>query len=449
MAVRVTGACAPRGSGSGCGVVGRGPDVEGVGRRPCFEARARGPRGAVVAPMRVRGRTVACGRVRRRFVAWRRVRGARAGRPRRRGGAQDARPRLRAERPCGASRAAAGQPCTAVTARGRPRRSMCSVQRRARHRSRAARAHVDARPSPVSTGPSWRSGRGPASPAAGRGWRGRRRDPVRPGPAGPRRATRSAAADPWRRPAPRRVPGAGRRRRGGSTGSSGRGCARRCSAPNACSAGTGQHGAAVGARGRGSRGASVRCHRGGHRPVPPPARPGDAACGRAGRHGSVGGHGDTITGTDGTCGERGRAGLLAARGGLGRGRRGPGDGDPRAAVDAGVTFLDTADVYGDGRSERLVGRLLARAARRRADGRDQDGPAGEPQCPERTRRTRSVRGPTGRGRTSASTRSTWCSCTARRAPSSPRTAPTTGSTRWWRRAASPPTGCPWRPSTRR
>jgi aryl-alcohol dehydrogenase-like predicted oxidoreductase len=29
-----------------------------------------------------------------------------------------------------------------------------------------------------------------------------------------------------------------------------------------------------------------------------------------------------------------------------------------AAVDAGVTFLDTADVYGDGRSERLVGRLL-------------------------------------------------------------------------------------------
>ena len=29
-----------------------------------------------------------------------------------------------------------------------------------------------------------------------------------------------------------------------------------------------------------------------------------------------------------------------------------------AAVDAGVTFLDTADVYGDGRSETLVGRLL-------------------------------------------------------------------------------------------
>jgi aryl-alcohol dehydrogenase-like predicted oxidoreductase len=30
-----------------------------------------------------------------------------------------------------------------------------------------------------------------------------------------------------------------------------------------------------------------------------------------------------------------------------------------AAVDAGVTFLDTADVYGDGRSETLIGRFLA------------------------------------------------------------------------------------------
>jgi aryl-alcohol dehydrogenase-like predicted oxidoreductase len=31
-----------------------------------------------------------------------------------------------------------------------------------------------------------------------------------------------------------------------------------------------------------------------------------------------------------------------------------------AAVDAGVTFIDTADVYGDGRSEQIVGRLLRR-----------------------------------------------------------------------------------------
>src|SRR5450631_4640947 len=30
-----------------------------------------------------------------------------------------------------------------------------------------------------------------------------------------------------------------------------------------------------------------------------------------------------------------------------------------AAVDSGVTFLDTADVYGDGRSEVLIGRLLS------------------------------------------------------------------------------------------
>jgi aryl-alcohol dehydrogenase-like predicted oxidoreductase len=30
-----------------------------------------------------------------------------------------------------------------------------------------------------------------------------------------------------------------------------------------------------------------------------------------------------------------------------------------AALDSGVTFVDTADVYGDGRSERLVGRVLA------------------------------------------------------------------------------------------
>ena len=40
-----------------------------------------------------------------------------------------------------------------------------------------------------------------------------------------------------------------------------------------------------------------------------------------------------------------------------------------AAVDSGVTFFDTADVYGDGRSERLIAQLLARARRaaRRGD----------------------------------------------------------------------------------
>jgi aryl-alcohol dehydrogenase-like predicted oxidoreductase len=31
-----------------------------------------------------------------------------------------------------------------------------------------------------------------------------------------------------------------------------------------------------------------------------------------------------------------------------------------AALEAGVTFVDTADVYGDGRSERIIGKLIAR-----------------------------------------------------------------------------------------
>ena len=34
-----------------------------------------------------------------------------------------------------------------------------------------------------------------------------------------------------------------------------------------------------------------------------------------------------------------------------------------AAVESGVTFLDTADVYGDGRSEKLIGRFLAERGR--------------------------------------------------------------------------------------
>jgi aryl-alcohol dehydrogenase-like predicted oxidoreductase len=38
-----------------------------------------------------------------------------------------------------------------------------------------------------------------------------------------------------------------------------------------------------------------------------------------------------------------------------------------AAVDTGVTFLDTADVYGDGRSERLIGRFLHEVRPDRAD----------------------------------------------------------------------------------
>ena len=34
-----------------------------------------------------------------------------------------------------------------------------------------------------------------------------------------------------------------------------------------------------------------------------------------------------------------------------------------AALDTGVTFIDTANVYGDGRSETIIGRWIARRAR--------------------------------------------------------------------------------------
>ena len=86
-----------------------------------------------------------------------------------------------------------------------------------------------------------------------------------------------------------------------------------------------------------------------------------------------------------------------------------------ASVDAGVTFFDTADVYGDGRSEQLIGALPARSTRthgitvatkmgRRAE-----------QLPENyvLDELPRVDRPLARA-TSASTRSTWCSCTARR-----------------------------------
>jgi aryl-alcohol dehydrogenase-like predicted oxidoreductase len=44
-----------------------------------------------------------------------------------------------------------------------------------------------------------------------------------------------------------------------------------------------------------------------------------------------------------------------------------------SAVDQGVTFFDTADVYGDGRSEQLCGELLVRHPD--VMGCDEDGPA--------------------------------------------------------------------------
>ena len=106
-----------------------------------------------------------------------------------------------------------------------------------------------------------------------------------------------------------------------------------------------------------------------------------------------------------------------------------------AAVDAGVTFLDTADVYGDGRSETLIGRFLRERAR---DGLTVATKAGRRRGPARPRgvhgREPAAPGPTGAGATSASTRSTSCSCTARRRRSTPRTPSSTRSTPSWRGA---------------
>lgn len=63
--------------------------------------------------------------------------------------------------------------------------------------------------------------------------------------------------------------------------------------------------------------------------------------GRTGRHASVVGLGCWQLGADwGVVGEDEALDVL------------------RAALDSGVTFLDTADVYGDGRSEALIGRVL-------------------------------------------------------------------------------------------
>ena len=69
-----------------------------------------------------------------------------------------------------------------------------------------------------------------------------------------------------------------------------------------------------------------------------------------------------------------------------------------AAVDAGVTFLDTADVYGDGRSEQLIGRFLRERPTPAADRRHQDGPARGPQVAARTTRRENFRAWTDRSR---------------------------------------------------
>ena len=53
-----------------------------------------------------------------------------------------------------------------------------------------------------------------------------------------------------------------------------------------------------------------------------------------------------------------------------------------AAVDAGVTFLDTADVYGDGRSETLIGRFLRERGREGLTVATKAGRRADPHVPE-------------------------------------------------------------------
>jgi aryl-alcohol dehydrogenase-like predicted oxidoreductase len=79
------------------------------------------------------------------------------------------------------------------------------------------------------------------------------------------------------------------------------------------------------------------------------------------------------------CAPLGRSGLRVSRIGLGMMSYGdPGDpswalteeqAEPigRRAVEAGITFFDTADVYSAGASERITGRLLRKLFGRRAD----------------------------------------------------------------------------------
>ena len=84
-----------------------------------------------------------------------------------------------------------------------------------------------------------------------------------------------------------------------------------------------------------------------------------------------------------------------------------------AALEEGVTFVDTADVYGDGRSERIIGGVLAGLG----DQRPVATKMGRrlPRCTRTTRRRTSANGSSARARTSAWRRSTSCSCTVRRA----------------------------------
>ena len=87
-----------------------------------------------------------------------------------------------------------------------------------------------------------------------------------------------------------------------------------------------------------------------------------------------------------------------------------------AAVESGITFFDTADVYGDGRSERIVGQPA-----REYDGLTVATKMGRrvPQSPVVYTLETSGRGTTAPAPTSEWTPSTSSSCTARRRRSTP------------------------------
>ena len=111
----------------------------------------------------------------------------------------------------------------------------------------------------------------------------------------------------------------------------------------------------------------------------------------------------------------------------------------QAAAESGVTFFDTADVYGDGRSERIIGRFVAGNAGPGITVATKMGRRVEQKEEHYT--LENFRAWTDRSRVNLGTdRLTWSSCTARRPRSSPRTPFTTRSTRWSPRNASRPTG---------
>jgi aryl-alcohol dehydrogenase-like predicted oxidoreductase len=97
------------------------------------------------------------------------------------------------------------------------------------------------------------------------------------------------------------------------------------------------------------------------------------------------------------------------------------------AVDLGVNFLDTADAYGDGRSERLIGRLLKERTDDEILVATKAGRRLDPTPPRATTTRTSRPSSSGAWITSVSRPSTYCNCTARRRTLTVRTLP---SRRW-------------------